>query len=69
MLSVKQTARTVDDCLLSHRFKVNMDPFLVGLTGLLLTTAQERTFFDLLGELGIGADFRLSIVSFVCIDI
>lgn len=41
---LKQTALIVDDGWLSHRFKENIEPFLVGLSGLLLRTAHVSFF-------------------------
>lgn len=44
MSLLKQTALIVDDGSLSHRFKENIEPFLMGLSGLLLRTAQVSFF-------------------------
>lgn len=44
MSLLKQTALIVDDGWLSHRFKENIEPFLVGLSGLLLRTAHVSFF-------------------------
>ena len=41
---LKQTALIVDDGSLSHRFKENIEPFLIGLSGLLLRTAHVSFF-------------------------
>ena len=44
MSLLKQTALIVDDGSLSHRFKENIEPFLMGLSGLLLRTAHVSFF-------------------------
>lgn len=41
---LKQMALIVDDGSLSHRFKENIEPFLIGLSGLLLRTAHVSFF-------------------------